>query len=292
MGFWDDAIDLLKSKPSRGERRAAKDATKRASIPGAAPQFVGSPGDGPLRSSFKKKFSAAQKASEKVKRSQSDAYMTGMGLPKKPTQAEIRKVKSTEAATDRQERRLKAAGIPHVRKDWDKVEVIPAKKKIKPYGWGVKRSWTDGEDMFGQPDPTKRNKFIDLLTGRNIGRGGVITAEDKAKELLEAKAAARNKVADAKRKRIEDVYKINRTNLNKFKPDDKTKKLISDWKSLPKNRKEAFIRELNSPPSERKKGFWSAQSHEIMQKFDNPNFIKFLRSKDKIMKPKRSWWAR
>jgi hypothetical protein len=218
--------------------------------------------------------------------------MSGIGLPKKPTKAEVRKVKSTEAATDRQEKRLKSAGIPHVRKDWDKVEVIPADKKLKPYGWGVKRSWTDGEDMFGQPDPTKRNKFIDLFTGRNIGRGGVITSEDKANKRAAEKTAAKNRVADAKRKGVEDVYKIDRTNLNRFKPGDKTKELISEWKGLSKDRRKTLLRELNSPPSKRQPGFWSPQGKDLVDKFDKPEFIKFLRSKDKVMKPKKDWWAR
>ena len=78
MHFWEDAIDLLKS---RSERRAAKDATKRASVPGASPQFVGSPGDGPVRPSFKKKFDAAEKASAKVKSKQLDATLAEGGLP-------------------------------------------------------------------------------------------------------------------------------------------------------------------------------------------------------------------
>ena len=294
MGPWDVAIDLLKAKPSRGERAAARDATARASVPGAAPQFVSSPGDGPVRPSFKKKFAAAQQASDKVKGEQLDAATKDLSWVSSeegglPTQARFKKMKAADLAkektakatakatrmADKEEARLtKLTGRPAIRVG-NKVTAREA-EPTRVIG-GV--SGFDGPGLFSKKGaPYKAYSTVRDFVAKHATEGG------QRKQRMKRAAEAWADRAGVYRERRDKAYT---EGVKGFKPDSKTLLLLSEWKDLPRGRRKAFAKDLKQGPSNRGPEMSSPEYKKSRDKFDNPGFIKLLRSKGIIKDPSK-----
>ena len=291
MGHWNTAIDLLKAKPSRGERAAAKDATSRASVPGAAPQFVSSPGDGPVRPSFKKEFSAAQKASDKVKGEQLDAATKDLSWVSSddgglPTQARVKGMKAADVAQEKENKADRRAFIKQRR--LTRITGRPAARVgNKVTARGAKPTRVIGGTSEGGPGlfskkgaPYKAYATVRDFVAKHATEAG--QRKQRLKKLGEARGEARADRAGLYRERRDAAYT---GDVKGFKPDSKTLLLLSEWKGLPPNRRKAFTRDLKQGPSKRGSEMSSPEYAKSRNKFDNPAFIKLLRSKGVIKDP-------